>query len=70
MAYNVILTGVWLCLIPRRHGRKGDTGANAAGMLGMVWVKDQAERESWNTLGLCKHLEFLGFPKAVRQSDQ
>ncbi|KAI0167302.1 5-p-4-tetraphosphate phosphorylase [Pestalotiopsis sp. NC0098] len=60
LAYNVILTSEWLCVIPRSHGRRGNTGANAAGMIGIVWVKDKAERESWNSLGLLKHLEFLG----------
>lgn len=54
------LTDSWLCLIPRRHGRLDGIGTNTAGMLGLVWVRDQAEREAWDTLGRLRHLERLG----------
>lgn len=59
-AYNVCLTDSWLCLIPRRRGRLQGVGTNAAGMLGLVWVGDQAEREDWDKLGHSRHLERLG----------
>lgn len=59
-AYNVCLTDSWLCLIPRRHGRLQGVATNAAGMLGLIWLKDQAEREDWDKLGRLHHLERLG----------
>lgn len=59
-AYNVCLTDSWLCVIPRRYSRLEDTGTNAAGMLGLVWIGDSTEREAWDQLGPIRHLERLG----------
>jgi sulfate adenylyltransferase (ADP) / ATP adenylyltransferase len=61
-AYNIIMTINWLCLIPRRNAGKGTTAANAAGMIGLVWLRDQAERDSWADLGFSNHLRYLGMP--------
>jgi sulfate adenylyltransferase (ADP) / ATP adenylyltransferase len=61
-AYNVALTSDWLCLIPRRNVNKDGVGANAAGMLGLVWLRDQEERDGWSRLGYTSHLEYLGVP--------
>lgn len=58
--YNVCLTESWLCVIPRRHGRLEGVATNAAGMLGLMWLGDQAEREAWDKLGHLRHLERLG----------
>ncbi|KAJ4251826.1 hypothetical protein NW762_011123 [Fusarium torreyae] len=64
--YNVAMTKEWLCLIPRRHGRKDNAGANfganAAGMLGVIWVSSQEERDSWDELGMTRYLAYLGVP--------
>lgn len=61
-AYNAAFTRDWMCLIPRTHARKDDAGANTAGMLGMVWLRDQAERDTWARLGYSSYLRYLGIP--------
>jgi ATP adenylyltransferase len=61
-AYNVIATNRWIVLIPRVHVKDPEKGANAnaAGMMGMVWVKDEGEVKTWEELGLTSHLKYLG----------
>lgn len=60
--YNMILTMEWMLLIPRRHHGREGVEANAVGMMGMVWVKGEEEREGWNKFGMTKHLKYLGVP--------
>ncbi len=62
-AYNVAMTAEWMCVIPRRRGGVGAIGANTLGMLGVVWVGDQCDRDAWTELGLEKHLEVMGYPR-------
>ncbi len=56
------MTDEWVCVIPQRCARKGIAKANSAGMLGLVWLKDQAERDAWTKFSLTEHLAYLGFP--------
>ena len=59
--YNVALTTDWIALIPRSRAEWGGPfGANAQGMLGLVSVRDQEERELWASLGYTDHLRSLG----------
>ncbi|KAK7440088.1 hypothetical protein Landi51_10742 [Colletotrichum acutatum] len=59
--YNVVMAEDWVCVVPRRLvGREG-VGANGAGMVGLVWLRDQAERDGWNSFGLTEHLVQLGY---------
>ncbi|RMD45053.1 hypothetical protein DV735_g234, partial [Chaetothyriales sp. CBS 134920] len=45
--YNVILVREWLCLIPRRHsGLEKGAGANAAAILGLIWIVSEEERKN------------------------
>lgn len=60
--YNTILTKDWMLLIPRRHHGRDGVEANAVGMMGMVWVRGEEEREGWNRLGMTEHLRWLGVP--------
>ncbi|KAK1723064.1 hypothetical protein CaCOL14_002009 [Colletotrichum acutatum] len=61
--YNVVMAEDWVCVVPRRLvGREG-VGANGAGMVGLVWLRDQAERDGWNSFGLTEHLVQLGVPR-------
>ncbi|KXJ87165.1 hypothetical protein Micbo1qcDRAFT_167870 [Microdochium bolleyi] len=64
--YNVVLTAEWVCVIPRRHAMVGTTGANGAAIVGLAWVRDQAERDSWDELGLTKHLAYLAVEKVQK----
>ncbi|KIW08397.1 uncharacterized protein PV09_01309 [Verruconis gallopava] len=62
-AHNIVFTADWMCVIPRRQsGADGRPGANSMGMMGVIWVADDAERRSWEDLGLSKYLSELGFP--------
>lgn len=61
--YNVVITAEWIAVIPHRMaGPHGPYGANAAGMLGMVTVPDQGQREWWAELGYTEYLKQLGIP--------
>ncbi|EXJ84268.1 hypothetical protein A1O3_04935 [Capronia epimyces CBS 606.96] len=63
-AYNVILVKEWMCLVPRRHcGLERGAGSNAAGVVGMVWISDLAERHTWTSPGLKEYYEYLGIPQ-------
>ncbi|KAI4715315.1 hypothetical protein E4T48_08500 [Aureobasidium sp. EXF-10727] len=59
--YNVAMTADWIAVIPRRTSN-GPYGANAAGMLGIIYVPDQEERDKWSQLGYTKQLVAFGIP--------
>ncbi|PVH94701.1 hypothetical protein DM02DRAFT_572482 [Periconia macrospinosa] len=45
--HNFILTKTWILVIPRIRGRVGNLAANAAAMVGMVWVTSEEEYQGW-----------------------
>lgn len=59
--YNVAMTADWIAVIPRRTS-DGPYGANAAGMLGIIYLPDREERDKWSQLGYTKQLEAFGIP--------
>jgi ATP adenylyltransferase len=59
--YNVAMTADWIAVIPRRTS-EGSYGANAAGMLGIIYLPDQEERDKWSQLGYTKQLVAFGIP--------
>ncbi|EWC48380.1 hypothetical protein DRE_02149 [Drechslerella stenobrocha 248] len=61
-AYNIVMTKDWVMAIPRRSKGNEGVGANAAGMMGMIWVGSQEERDCWTTFGLTRYLQTLGVP--------
>ena len=61
--HNVILTKQWLMVIPRRGGKVGGSAVNAAGMMGMVWTKNQDELKAWQKLGIDESLAKFGVPR-------
>ncbi|KIX08485.1 uncharacterized protein Z518_03141 [Rhinocladiella mackenziei CBS 650.93] len=63
-AYNVILVKEWMCLIPRRHsGLEKGAGANAAAVLGLVWVSSKATKDVWTSIGPAEYFKYLGIPE-------
>jgi sulfate adenylyltransferase (ADP) / ATP adenylyltransferase len=61
--YNVIFTAEWIALIPRRTAVWGGPyGANGAGMVGMVTVPNQQQRQQWTDLRYTDYLVTLGIP--------
>ncbi|KAL9619412.1 MAG: hypothetical protein Q9160_006007, partial [Pyrenula sp. 1 TL-2023] len=66
--HNVVLTQDWMILIPRRSKVFHGITANAAGMMGSVWLMKQSEFEEWKARGPANVLAALGVP--VTDSDQ
>ena len=60
--HNVVLWDGWIVVIPRREGIWKGASANSGGMLGSVWVPDQAEADKWLQLGCANVLRELGMP--------
>ncbi|KAF1967710.1 hypothetical protein BU23DRAFT_286166 [Bimuria novae-zelandiae CBS 107.79] len=63
--HNVILTNRWLMVVPRRRGRIGPDellAANAAAMVGMVWVTEEREYELWTEGDPMRLLPEFGVP--------
>jgi ATP adenylyltransferase len=60
--HNVIMDRKWLVVIPRRSGSWDDIGANAASMLGMVWVQNEETMDIWLERGPANVLARLGVP--------
>lgn len=58
--HNVVLVKEWMLVIPRRKSNVNGVSANGAGMLGMVWVTDEAKLEQWKSLGPRWTLSQLG----------
>ncbi|MDI1485967.1 MAG: hypothetical protein OHK93_004156 [Ramalina farinacea] len=58
--HNVVLVREWILVIPRRKGRVGGVSANAAGMMGLVWVASEEELEEWSRRGGFRLLGELG----------
>jgi ATP adenylyltransferase/5',5'''-P-1,P-4-tetraphosphate phosphorylase II len=61
--HNVVLWDDWIVVIPRRNGVWEGASANTGGMMGSVWVHDQAEVDKWLRLGCANVLRELGVPR-------
>lgn len=66
--HNVVLTTRWLMVIPRRKATFHGASANAAGMMGMIWVTSDHELQCWKDQGLSNVLGELG--TRLRSSDR
>jgi ATP adenylyltransferase len=60
--HNVILWRDWMILVPRRKAAVERASANAAGMLGSIWVPDRSGVDEWLSLGCKNVLLELGVP--------
>lgn len=58
--HNVFLTNAWIIVIPRSQAKVDNMAANAASMLGMVWVKNESELQSWKEYGPMNVLQEVG----------
>ncbi|KAF7122231.1 hypothetical protein CNMCM5793_000188 [Aspergillus hiratsukae] len=61
--HNVALVREWMIVIPRRSNNFEDITANAPGMMGSVWLKNEDELDRWKEVGPAKALAGLGFPR-------
>jgi ATP adenylyltransferase/5',5'''-P-1,P-4-tetraphosphate phosphorylase II len=62
VSHNVVLVKEWIVVIPRRSNNYNGVTANAAGMMGYVWLANESSLEGWKTNGLTKVLPQLGLP--------
>jgi ATP adenylyltransferase/5',5'''-P-1,P-4-tetraphosphate phosphorylase II len=62
--HNVVLVKGWMMLIPRRSNNFRGVTANAAGMIGYVWLTDEEQLSNWRTIGPREILSQLGVPVA------
>lgn len=60
--HNVIIDRNWMVVIPRRKAGWRGADANAAGMLGMVWVKSEETMRLWTENGPAHVLSEVGIP--------
>jgi ATP adenylyltransferase/5',5'''-P-1,P-4-tetraphosphate phosphorylase II len=60
--HNVVLWDNCIVVIPRNKGMWEGASANTGGMLGSVWVRDQAEVDKWLKAGCANVLRELGVP--------
>jgi len=60
--HNVLLVKEWIVVIPRRSNDFEGVTANAAGMMGSVWLMNEAQLDRWRALGPTKVLSQLGVP--------
>jgi len=58
--HNVVLTKRWIMVIPRRRAEMQGASANAAGMMGMVWVSTSQQLDCWKIHGPLNILAELG----------
>ncbi|KAH1901033.1 hypothetical protein KXV57_008224 [Aspergillus fumigatus] len=61
--HNVALVREWIIVIPRCSNNFKAISANAAGMMGSVWLKSEEELDRWKQVGLSKALAGLGYPR-------
>lgn len=63
--HNVIMTSTSIAIIPRTQARIRCMAANAASMVGMVWVKTEDELNAWKEYGPMKVLAEVGLPRSI-----
>jgi ATP adenylyltransferase/5',5'''-P-1,P-4-tetraphosphate phosphorylase II len=60
--HNMVMTRDWILVIPRRRGYWNGAAANAAAMMGLVWVSSDEQMHLWRRLGPARVLAELGVP--------
>lgn len=61
--HNAILAKTWLMVIPRRSKDFHGLTSNAPGMIGSVWLQNEAQLKKWTQLGPANVLSHLGIAK-------
>ena len=60
--YNLVLVSEWMALIPRRRKGWGPFIANAANMVGSLWLRNEEQRDDMLKHPLLDMLAELGIP--------
>jgi ATP adenylyltransferase/5',5'''-P-1,P-4-tetraphosphate phosphorylase II len=61
--HNMVLTKRWNMVFPRRKAEVQGAGADATGMMGMVWVTNDNQMDHWKAFGPVKVLAELGIAR-------
>ena len=64
--HNVVLDRQWIMVAPRRTAGLNGAVANAAAMLGMVWVANDEMLKLWTELGPANVLAHVGIPADIK----
>ena len=60
--YNLVLVSEWMALVPRRSKGWGRFVANAANMVGSLWLRSEEQRDELLRLPLLDMLAQAGIP--------
>ncbi|OAL46377.1 hypothetical protein IQ07DRAFT_149015 [Pyrenochaeta sp. DS3sAY3a] len=63
--HNMIMVKEWMMIVPRQKARIGKAAANAAAMVGIVWVTNEEEYQAWTESDPMKLLASFGIPKDI-----
>jgi len=67
--HNVVLDRKWMLVVPRRASGLNGADANAAALLGILWVSDEEKIKRWTEQGPAKVLAHLGVPAEGRYTE-
>ena len=67
--HNVVLDRKWMLVVPRRASGLNGADANAAAVLGILWVSDEEKIKRWTEQGPAKVLAHLGVPAEGRYTE-
>lgn len=62
-AHNVILVSRWMMVIPRTKAGRDELSANAAAMIGMVWMDTEQQLQTWTSGDPMLLLQEFGVPR-------
>jgi ATP adenylyltransferase/5',5'''-P-1,P-4-tetraphosphate phosphorylase II len=66
--HNMVLVREWILVIPRRSNNFNGVTANAAGMMGYVWLGNHEQLDRWKQAGPARALAELGIPSGSHRS--
>ncbi|KAK2737962.1 hypothetical protein FQN57_007316 [Myotisia sp. PD_48] len=59
-SHNLVMVREWMLIIPRsRAGQEGVNIANAAAMMGMIWIPSEEVLETWRNYPNQEHYDFI-----------
>lgn len=65
-AYNFLMARDWLMMIPRTNASCNGVGVNALGMLGILWLANDEQLQTWSAAGFDDILVHVGLRRGGR----
>lgn len=66
LAYNFLMARDWLMMIPRTNASCNGVGVNALGMLGILWLANDEQLQTWSAAGFDDILVHVGLRRGGR----